>query len=63
MKILFLLVLILVLLLFCGCPTPWGVLYGDQIIHWNGENEKITTWLKGDTEMTTVTIELEWPGD
>jgi outer membrane biogenesis lipoprotein LolB len=58
------LLLILIVLILTGCPTPFGILYGDQIIHWDGEVESIEDWIDGDDDDTTdVTIIVEWPWD
>lgn len=55
--------IIIVVVLFTACPTPYGILYGDQIIHWTGENESIEDWIEGDSETTDVTIVITWPWD
>lgn len=60
--VLFLLVILLVFLI-TGCPTPFGVLYGDKIIHWDGEVESIEDWIDGEDDTTNVTIEVVWPWD
>ena len=63
MKIIGLILLSICILLFIGCPTPWGIIFSDQIIHWNGEKESIDDWLGltyPEEEMVEVHIILEW---
>lgn len=64
-KIFIIVVLFSLWFLFVSCPTPFGILYGDKIIHWDGETETIKDWLDGEEqeeeqEMTHVTIITGW---
>jgi hypothetical protein len=60
-KRLLIFVVILLLVLITSCPTPFGILYGDKIIHWDGEVESIEDWIDGDDDTTDVTVIVTWP--
>ena len=63
--------IILIVIFITSCPTPFGIMYGDSIMHYNGDSEKIEEWVEGtnpwidDTEeekeeKVDITIELDW---
>ena len=63
-------IIILIVLFITSCPTPFGVLAGSDIIHYNGDIEPIEEWIEGtnpweddtkeEPELVDVTIELDW---
>ena len=74
MKRVLIFIAIVLLFLITSCPTPFGILMGDSILHYNGDGETIEDWLKGDNpwiddtpndeeENVDVTIIVTWPWD
>ena len=62
-------IIVCLVLMFVSCPTPFGILVDDSIIHYNGDVETIEEWLKGnnpwiddtdETQYADVTVIINW---